>query len=343
MADNSAIEWTDATVNFWWGCTKVGPGCDHCYAETWDKRTGGAHWGLGVPRRKIASAIKLIHRLDNNYADWAADVICMVGNAKAFRLPVPNLATTRRVFIQSMSDLFDLEVPLEWFREAWTAIKICNRLDIQIVTKRISAVEKRLAEIGETTWPKHAGLIVTVVNQDEADRDVPRLLNLKAKLGIPWVGLSCEPLLGLIDLTIVRAQYWARGQCMNALTGTSNPSLTGMAPTTKLDWVIVGGESGPNARPMHPAWARSLRDQCAAASVPFLFKQWGEYGPCEIQPVGTARLSVVASDGRHLTHNAVSGAPDDRNAEIIGKFGKKAAGRLLDGVEHNGFPARATP
>jgi hypothetical protein len=85
-------------------------------------------------------------------------------------------------------------------RRGMDRIKICNRLDLQIVTKRISVVEKRLAEIGETTWPKHAGLIITVVNQAEADRDVPRLLALKAELGIPWVGLSCEPLLGPIDL-----------------------------------------------------------------------------------------------------------------------------------------------
>src|SRR5882724_7171831 len=119
MGQSSKIEWTDATVNFWWGCTKVGPGCDHCYAEAFDKRIGGAHWGLGAPRRKIASAVALIRRLDNGYADWAADAECMIGNAKAFGLPIPNIGTRRRVFIQSMSDLFDLEVPVEWFSEAW--------------------------------------------------------------------------------------------------------------------------------------------------------------------------------------------------------------------------------
>ncbi|MET4482988.1 DUF5131 family protein [Bradyrhizobium sp. F1.13.3] len=148
MAQSSAIEWTDATVNFWWGCTKVGPGCDHCYAETWSKRTGGSHWGHGVPRRKIASAAKLIHRLDNDYAEWAADREC--------GLCGPHAAISRRVFIQSMSDLFDLEVPVEWFAEAWGLIKVCDRIEIQIVTKRISAVEKRLAAIGEDLrrWPQ---------------------------------------------------------------------------------------------------------------------------------------------------------------------------------------------
>jgi protein gp37 len=338
LADKSSIEWTDATVNFWWGCTKVGPGCDHCYAETWDKRTGGSHWGHGVPRRKIASAVKLIHRLDNGYADWAADVICAIGNAKAFGLPVPILATRRRVFIQSMSDLFDLEVPLEWFAEAWTAIKICNRLDLQIVTKRISVVEKRLAEIGETLWPKHAGLIITVVNQAEADRDVPRLLALKAELGIPWVGLSCEPLLGPIDLA-----PWL-------LFGDSDPSDPRMVIADKvvpggidfeqqvLDWVIAGGESGRDARSMHPAWARSLRDQCAAGGTPFLFKQWGEWAPSTPEHAASNPRSGWQANRAHPCVPRAEELYPEAGAAFVERVGKKAAGRLLDGVEHNGFP-----
>lgn len=200
MAENSKIEWTDATVNFWWGCTKVGPGCDHCYAETFDKRTGGKHWGFDHPRRKIASAVKLIHKLDNQYSDWAADAECSRGNARVFGLPVPLIGNRRRVFIQSMSDLFDLEVPVAWFEEAWGRIESCDRIDVQIVTKRISAVEKRLASIGRTVWPKHVGLMVTVVNQEEAHRDVPRLLELKGLFSIPWAGLSVEPMLGPMDL-----------------------------------------------------------------------------------------------------------------------------------------------
>jgi protein gp37 len=314
MADRSAIEWTDATVNFWWGCTKVGPGCDHCYAEKWDARTGGAHWGVGVPRRKIAGAVKLIHRLDNQYADYAADAICAIGNAKAFGLPVPVLTTTRRVFIQSMSDLFDLEVPLEWFAEAWDHIERCRRLALQIVTKRVSVVERRLAEIGRTSWPKHAGLIITVVNQAEADRDVPRLLALKAKLGIPWVGLSIEPMLGPIDLTSIK-RAGAQG-FMRPLDGRFNT----------LDWVICGGESGKLARPMHPDWPRSLRDQCAAAGVPFFFKQHGEF------------REITEEDMRSCPPERFQGAPHDF---YVVRVGKKAAGRLLDGRIHDGMPERA--
>ncbi|WP_027517842.1 DUF5131 family protein [Bradyrhizobium sp. WSM1417] len=357
MADRSAIEWTDATVNFWWGCTKVGPGCDHCYAETWSKRTGGAHWGHGVPRRKIASAAKLIHRLDNDYADFAADWHVADGNAQAFGLERPRPGYRRRVFIQSMSDLFDLEVPLEWFAEAWGLIKVCNRIEIQIVTKRISAVEKRLAAIGEDLrrWPQHAGLIITVVNQDEADRDVRRLLDLKAKLGIPWVGLSCEPLLGPVDLTRIcilpqRPGSIRAGIHLNALAGlycesgmpyTGDWDVSKPAPTippVRLDWVIVGGESGREARVMHPDWARSLRDQCTAAGAPFLFKQWGEWAPSTpAEAKGNPRSGWQAMAAHPHVAKAAELYPE-AGAKFVARVGKKAAGRLLDGVEHNGFP-----
>jgi protein gp37 len=315
MADKSNIEWTDATVNFWWGCTKVGPGCDHCYAETWARRTGGQHWGVGVPRRKIKGAVALIHRLDNDYSEWAADYHCKC-------LP-ENCGSRRRVFIQSMSDLFDLEVPLEWFAEAWDLIERCNRIDIQILTKRISAVEKRLAAIGRTTWPKHAGLIVTVVNQEEADRDVPRLLALKAKLGIPWIGLSCEPLLGPIYLTRMKLG----GGWYDVLGGWRDVKERFLGFEETIDWVIVGGESGKNARPMHLDWARSLRDQCAAAGVPFFFKQFGEWEPWSKHPV--------------LHDNALGAgavAPKWSDDVYSIRVGKKAAGRLLDGRTHDEFP-----
>lgn len=356
MAENSKIEWTDATVNFWWGCTKVGPGCDHCYAETWSKRTGENIWGVGMPRRKIKSAVGTLHRLDNQYADWAATATCRIENAKVFGMPVPNIRTRQRVFIQSMSDLFDLEVPAEWFAEAWRTIEACDRLHIQIVTKRISAVEKRLAEIGVTKWPKHVGLMITVCNQAEADRDIPRLLALKAKLGIPWVGLSMEPLLGPVNLRCLRYDGGAHVEHHDALTGLSSDTPAAYrrpnAPVDpfsrgRIDWVIVGGESGPEARPMHPDWARSIRDQCAAANVPFLFKQWGEWVSARQIDGVTAISAAPAADGRwaHPHRRRVHGGALDGQC-FEGhpekhhwlRVGKKAAGRLLDGIEHNGMP-----
>lgn len=281
-AEKTAIEWTDATVNFWWGCTKVGPGCDHCYAEIWSKRTGHSVWGQGAPRRKIKGAVKLLHRLDNDYSWWAADLV--IGAGQPFR--------PRNVFIQSMSDLFDNEVLLEWFEEAWRTICACDRLNIQIVTKRLPMVEKRLIAIG-TSWPQHAGLIVTVVDQDEADRDVPRLLALKSKLGIPWVGLSMEPLLG----PVVLRDEWL----------------------VALDWVIVGGESGPHARPMNPQHARVIRDQCIGSGTAFFFKQNGEW----------VSVSEVAGPGNHFKF---------ADGRTVRRTGKKLAGRTLDGRTWDEMP-----
>ncbi|QUT07947.1 phage Gp37/Gp68 family protein [Sphingobium phenoxybenzoativorans] len=308
MAEHTSIEWTDATVNFWWGCTKVGPGCDHCYAEAWAKRTG-LKWGLGTERRKIKSAVKLLYRLHNGASWWAADYYVGKINPTAYR----------RVFIQSMSDLFDTEVPIDWFAEAWGHICCADRLAIQIVTKRVSVVEKRLASINAPAWPSHAGLLISVVNQEEADRDIPRLIALKAKLGIPWVGLSMEPLLGAVILK----PEWLEA----------------------LDWVIVGGESGPGARPMHPDWARSLRDQCAESGIPFLFKQWGEWEVAldrdRDDPDWRADYSnnyIDRGKSRWLNLAGGSGFHGAR-FHVVRRVGKKAAGRLLDGVQHDGMPS----
>lgn len=271
MGAESKIEWTDATVNFWWGCTNVGPGCDNCYAEKWALRTGHNVWGAGYPRRKIKSAVALMQRLDNSYSHWAADVTCATANAKVFGLPPLLQSTRRRVFVQSMSDLFDKEVPIEWFAEAWGTICQCDRIDIQIVTKRVSIIEKRLAQISGV-WPRHAGLMISVVNQEEADRDIPRLLDLKARLGIPWVGLSCEPLLAPLTL----CKPWGGPR-----------QIEGTVWLDYLDWIIVGGESGPGARTW-PGFAdacRSLRDQCATSEVPFFMKQMSGVRKAAMPPI----------------------------------------------------------
>ncbi len=317
MSETTKIEWTDATVNFWWGCTKVGPGCDHCYAEAWAQRFDEGLWGAGVPRRKVKSAMPTLAKLHRNADRW---------EVRHWR--------RRRVFLQSMSDLFDKEVPDEWFAEAWSWVGMASRLELQIVTKRISFVERRVAG---RTWPQHAGLIISVVNQEEADRDIPRLLDLKSRLGIPWVGLSMEPLLGPVDVIKVLAR-WQDATPYSARKGIKLGSLL-------LDWVIVGGESGPSARPMHPDWARSLREQCAAAGIPFLFKQWGEWGLCTGHPAETpgrfAMLSRDRSGWSHTNPVMLDHYPRQFNSfgsVVLERLGKKAAGRLLDGIEHNGFP-----
>jgi len=289
MAETSAIQWTDATVNFWWGCTKVGPGCDHCYAETWNNFRGNKMWGTGAPRRPIKGAAALIRKLQRQAPEFFAEH-----------------GRRRRVFMQSMSDTFDNEVEQAWRVEMFAEIEEAPDLEIQLLTKRIGNVPKMVpVHWAHGLWPRHVGLMATVVNQAEFDRDVPKLLATNWNYGIPWVGLSIEPMLGPIKIGEVR-----------------------------LDWIIAGGESGAEARPSHPHWFTSLRDQCAANGTPFLFKQWGEWLPARRStPTVVWGDGTVDHDGSH--HGNANANGPGYNVERVGK---KTAGRLLDGIEHNGFP-----
>lgn len=317
------IGWTDFTVNLWEGCQKVGPGCDNCYAEARDIRfTGGTHWGPGAPRRKVKHGVAKLRKIQRE--------------AKAFyrthgRWP--------RVFCSSLSDVFDNAVDPAWRVEGCAEIEAATDCRIQLLTKRIGNVEKMIPDHWKNgVWPAHIGLMITVVNQDEADRDIPKLLALKARLGIPWVGLSIEPMLGPVNLTSVNER--AFDGRLNALTGMFWWSGGPIRREYQrgLDWVIVGGESGPNARPMHPDWARDLLDQCVAADVAFFFKQWGEWTP----RAGTTWSEWVLPDGsRH------SGSFDTRQHLMsvleedsvgIERVGKKRAGNLLDGKLWQQFP-----
>lgn len=240
MGEVTGISWTDSTINFWHGCTKVGPGCDHCYAEVQDRRFGPSHWGTGVERKKIKSAIPSLIRMNNVRFGWAADYHAAKGNAAAFRLPPPSFGPKRRVFVSSMADFFDNEVDPSWRKEAWDVMKICRGIDFQVLTKRIGNADKMI----EGDWPSHIGLMATIVNQEEADRDIPKLLKIKAERGVPWVGLSAEPLLGPIEY-----------------------DLSG------IDWVICGGESGPHRRTMEIEWAERLFYQCRLSETAYFFKQ----------------------------------------------------------------------
>ncbi|MDA4845987.1 DUF5131 family protein [Hoeflea poritis] len=302
MAATSSIEWTDSTVNFWWGCTAVGPGCENCYADTWAMRCGHDVFGLGVKRRKIAGAPKMICKMHDD--------------ADAFER---KNGRRRRVFMSSMCDVFDKEVPWSWRDEALMYAERCDRLDIQLLTKRISNVEKGIPDAWRKNWPQNVGLMITVVNQQEADRDIPRLIKLKRRFNIPWIGLSVEPLLSAIDLR----KY-----------------------LKDIDWVIVGGETGAHARPMHLDWARSIRDQCKDAGVSFFFKQWGEwvYGMGRLR----GRTTVLAHDGRIFENveaalvEAVSTSVE-LNIKVMKRVGKQMSGRHLDGRTHDEFPLMKVP
>lgn len=319
MSQNTTIEWADHTFNPWTGCVKVSPGCDHCYAESWSKRAGAkvGKWGAGAPRVRTTAA------------NWKLPIKWEAG-AEPFQAAH---GRRQRVFCASLADVFDNEVDPQWRADLFDLIGRTPNLDWLLLTKRIGNVLGMLRPEDYSLLNLRIG--VTIVNDEEAARDLVKLM----RLPLPNF-LSMEPLLGLVDIT---------------------PYLP------FLNWVIAGGESGPGARPSHPDWYRSLRNQCAVAGVPFLFKQWGEWLPINQQEEAfTNRLyksnriaklhedqgnlddcygrrctvpgTVVHMDGS--THGITEPMAflQGTGAMTTFKVGKKAAGRLLDGIEHNGFP-----
>ncbi len=213
MAETS-IEWTDRVWNPVTGCTKISPGCKHCYAERMAKRLAG----MGQPNYRNGFRLTLQPQMLEVPLKW--------------REP-------RRIFVNSMSDLFHVDVPLEYIQRVFDVMRRADWHQYQILTKR----SERLRELSPfLKWPQQVWMGVSV----ESDKYVNRIDDLRqTKAAVKF--LSLEPLLGPLP----------------------NLKLRG------IDWVIVGGESGPGARPMDPAWVKDLRDQCRKADVPFFFKQWG--------------------------------------------------------------------
>lgn len=319
MSENSKIEWCDHTFNPWIGCTKVSPGCDHCYAKAdFEDRKHRVIWGAGQERSRTKT--------------WGDPVKWNKAHAEFFA----QHGRRQRVFCASLADVFDNEVPSEWRRDLFDLIDSTPNLDWLLLTKRIGNVRSLMPRMigGHADggpYFSNVWLGATIVNQAEADRDIPKLLATPARVRF----LSMEPLLGPVEL-----DPWLK-VCKHWKSADSLPNAPWHPPYPKhwyepqalvladwkcpIDWVIVGGESGPHARPMHPDWARSIRDQCAAARVPFMFKQWGEWAPDE-------HFTTL----RHELHEWGDGV------EITARSwrqGKKVAGRLLDGVEHNGYPS----
>jgi protein gp37 len=316
MGDKTAIEWCDATFNPWWGCAKVSPGCDHCYAEAWAKRTGTAPWGIDTPRREFGDE----HW--NEPGKWARTLPAKLG-----RRP--------RVFCASMADVFDKNSPRGARDRLWFLIANTPQLDWLLLTKRIGNVPRMLPPEWGNGWP-NVWLGITVVNQEEADRDIPKLLSVPACVRF----LSCEPLLGPVDLT----GYHLADRCGGEYPFTMLPHEHRTTRADMLDWVISGGESGAKARPSHPDWHRSLRDQCAAAGVPFLFKQIGEWTWHDepVKPLASER--IIFADASTCSREDCDAqdqlAIQRRGARIVRRVGKKAAGRELDGRTHDDFPER---
>lgn len=331
MTANSKIEWTDHTFNPWIGCTKVGPGCDHCYAEAMmDRRMHKVRWGAGQPRVRTSAA------------NWRQP---LRWNAQAERE-----GRRFRVFCASLADVFDNEVPGEWRIDLFSLIAQTPHLDWLLLTKRIGNVIPMCSRdslmfdmICERVW-----LGATVCNQEEADRDIPKLLATPAAVRF----LSIEPMLGPIDLRQLRGfSNGCTPQTHDCLSGHSSDTPWGYVRDNrhdpfgrgKVDWVIVGGESGPGARPMHPDWPRAVRDQCAAAGVPFFFKQWGAWTPGENVERSTGVVDGSCFvDGQWMPSRENLAQTDGHRDDEpdLYRVGKKAAGRLLDGRTWDEVPRR---
>lgn len=365
MADKSRIEWTDATWNPLRGCSRVSAGCQHCYAE----RVAARFCGAGQPYEG------LIHPSTRGWNGQVRLVPEVLGQPWHWVKP-------RRVFVNSMSDLFHESVPFEFIAAVFWVMSVTTRHTYQILTKRPSRMveffrwvadydgtfkDDRIGDVAmehpaikALGWtPARSGrggydncgpgfpyenvwLGVSVENQATADERIPLLLECPA--AVRW--LSCEPLLGEVDLSRWLLPFKACGNCPCPdpeadRTGIDDCCRDPDLLKSQIDWVIAGGESGPGARPMHPDWARTLRDQCAAADVPFFFKQWGEWAPRGPESWGYPCVEGVPRI--RLTdagHNGNDGAAEGDNDCWMNRAGKRKAGRLLDGVEHNEYPAQ---
>ncbi|TMV49383.1 phage Gp37/Gp68 family protein [Paenibacillus mesophilus] len=298
MSDKTKIEWSDATWNPVTGCSKVSEGCRNCYALTLAERF------RGTPGHYFEKGFDVTLRPDK------------LDQPLRWRRP-------RRIFVNSMSDLFHPDVQDDFIDQVFAVMALCPQHTFQILTKRPERMAQylnhssrkndietsahgtsyRISGFGrldlkdedyDFQWPlPNVWLGVSVEIQKAADDRIPLLIETPAAVRF----LSCEPLLGEVVVP-----WWNR-----------------------IDWIIVGGEKGPGARPMHPDWARSLRDQCQAAGVPFFFKQFGEWAP-----VHELRCNERGIKGKPWFNFD----PDT----ALCKIGKVAAGRLLDGREWNEFP-----
>lgn len=320
MGKDSAIEWCHHTFNPWRGCMKVSAGCTHCYAETLSKRnpkTLGV-WGLHGTRVAAAEAY------------WRHPV--------QWNTEAQQAGERRRVFCASLADVFEGEDTMpaaSWavVQQArgrlWELIEATPMLDWLLLTKRPQNASA-LATAWKT-WPRNVWLGTSVENQATADERIPHLLNVPAAVRF----LSCEPLLGPLELQranpdphYFRRSWLEYNQRVN--DGAYNKHIY-----NRLDWVIVGGESGYGARPMHNTWARQLRDACVQARVAFHFKQHGEWiGMADYDPFTHGAFE------RHEQRGLWSTFPNDPEnlPQLHMRVGKHAAGRLLDGVEWSEVP-----
>jgi protein gp37 len=306
VGKDTKIEWAHHTFNPWWGCVKVSPACNHCYAETFSRRIGYSETGKQFPI-------------------WGKDTERRVFGEKHWDLPyqwhkaLEGTGRSERVFCGSMCDVMEDHPTAAAIRpELFRMIEETPCLNWLLLTKRPQNFRRFLPPYWLRNPRENVWLMTTVESQEFAWR-VLELCKTPAHVR----GLSIEPLLGPLDLTSI-------------VTPTGAPFNALMWPGPhRIDWVIVGGESGPGARPMHPEWARSLRDKCHVGQVEFFFKQWGDWMPIfhGINPSENDPCCRI-HDGFTFPKGEL-----DKIGQHMWRVGKKAAGRLLDGKEWNEVPA----
>ncbi|GAA3417653.1 DUF5131 family protein [Streptosporangium vulgare] len=310
MADTK-IEWATHVWNPTTGCDRVSAGCDNCYALTMAKRLKG----MGAEKYQRDGDPKT-----SGPGFGVSEHRGTLNEPFGWRKP-------RRVFVNSMSDLFHESVSESFIAQVFATMASTPQHTYMILTKRHARMRSLLRKWAPITgappwvhtgpWPlPNVWLGVSVEDQRWADVRVPALLETPAAVRF----LSCEPLLGPVDLRNL-ARGGALVDCLGGDVKSASDGVVYTGAPSVIDWVIVGGESGPGARPMHPAWARSLRDQCVTAGVAFHFKQWGAY-----RWIAGSRW------------NAETACWEDHGS-IPERVSKKLSGRELDGRTWDEFPA----
>lgn len=290
------------------GCSKVSPGCDNCFAE---KQAFIRSFNSNTPQYKN---VIVNHPLDPRYREWNGKthlVKSALDKPAKWKKP-------RMIFTVDMGDLFHESTPFEWIDAVFSVMSDNDQHIYVLLTKRPGKMLKFWQwkrEQHSVDWrPKdNVWIGVTAENQEQANKRIPVLLQIPAAKRF----VSIEPMLGPVDLKSLKFGMH-KIDCIGGLTSSWNTEFKTNFSTDnfgKLDWVICGGETGPKARPMHPDWVRSLRDQCKAAGTPFFFKQWGEWGPM----MGYKNASEPIAE--HICH-----------------LGRKAAGNILDGQQHHEWP-----
>ncbi len=323
MGRVTTIQWADHTFNGWWGCTKVSRACKRCYAATFAARW--LKWGADVAPRVLSDR------------HWLQPL--------AWSSAAKRAGVRRRVFCSSMADVFERRdnehgPTLDRLRaRLFETIEAADGLDWQLLTKRPENMQAMAPASWRSGWPAHVWAGATVENQATAEERIPHLLAVPAAIRF----LSCEPMTGAIDLEHVAGDNDGFPGCWSPLAGQWWPAL-GDADAEfdgrqthhgRIGWVIAGGESGPGAEPTYPGWIRDLRDQCDRASVPFFFKQWGDWRHVrDAEDMDRTR--------RMIDHEGRQGVVRDLGrTTMMVRTGKALAGRLLDGREHNAFPVSA--